>query len=403
MTVIFGSCSRGAFPVIADRGEIGRFAHLANHVGGLVLRFVVGARHQLGQQAEGDQLDADEQQHHAEQQQRAIGDALVLEQPDVAQVADDQRAEAAGDDADQPEDLQRPRRVVQQELHGREVEDHADGARQSVLGDAGAARAMVDDHLGDRDADLAGDRRQEAVHLAVEAQRLDHLGAKHLQRTAVVVQRHAGRPRDQLVGHHARQAAGDERVFAILAPAADDVVALFDQRDHRGNVARIVLEVAVGGHDQAAARVRDAGGKRRGLAEVAAEANHAQVRIARLQRRQLLERIVRAAVVDDQDLVRAAVLDQRLGQLVIQRLDVRGLVADGYDDRELGIINELEGNQGIIERDRARLRFPFASDGAARRHSGHICRRVCIGVQACRSATTTPRRTSWWRAGSSTA
>ena len=85
----------------------------------------------------------------------------------------------------------------------------------------------------------------------------------------------------------------------------------------------IVLQVAVGGDDQAAARVREAGGKRRGLAEVAAEADHAQARIAGLQRGQLLERVVRAAVVDDQDLVAAPVLDQRLGQLVIQRLDVR--------------------------------------------------------------------------------
>ena len=90
-----------------------------------------------------------------------------------------------------------------------------------------------------------------------------------------------------------------KRVFPILAPAADDVVALIDQRHHRGNVARIVLQIAVGGDHQPAARVREAGRKRRGLPEVAAKADHAQPRIARLQRRQLLERIVRAAIVDE--------------------------------------------------------------------------------------------------------
>ncbi len=119
-------------------------------------------------------------------------------------------AEAAGDEADQPEDLQRPRRVAQQELDGRQIEHDADGARQAVLRRAGAPRPVIDDHLGDLDADLAGDRRQEPVHLAVEPQRLDDFGAEHLQRAAVVVQRHAGRPRDQPVGDHRRHPPGDE-------------------------------------------------------------------------------------------------------------------------------------------------------------------------------------------------
>ena len=156
---------------------------------------------------------------------------------------------------DQPEDLQRPRRVAQQELDRHQIEDDADGPRQPVLRDAGAARPMIDDDLVDLHADLAGDRRQEAMHLAVEPQRLDHLGAKHLQRAAVVVQLARRSPTRSACWRARRHAAGDERVLAILAPAADDVVALVDQGDHRGNVARIVLQVAVGGHDQPAARV----------------------------------------------------------------------------------------------------------------------------------------------------
>ena len=50
--------------------------------------------------------------------------------------------------------------------------------------------------LDRRDAELARDGRQKAVHLAVELHRLHDLGAKHLQRAAVVVQVHAGRLRD---------------------------------------------------------------------------------------------------------------------------------------------------------------------------------------------------------------
>ena len=86
--------------------------------------------------------------------------------------------------------------------------------------------------------------------------------------------------------------------------------------DHRRDVARIVLQVAVGGHDEAAARVGEAGGKRRGLPEVAAEADHAQPGVPRLQRRQRVERVVGAAVVDDEDLVGAA---ERLEHVVSSR------------------------------------------------------------------------------------
>ena len=43
------------------------------------------------------------------------------------------RAEQPHREADQAEDLQRPRRVAQQELDRQQVEDHADRARDAVL------------------------------------------------------------------------------------------------------------------------------------------------------------------------------------------------------------------------------------------------------------------------------
>ena len=57
--------------------------------------------------------------------------------------------------------------------------------------------------------------------------------------------------------------------------------------------------------------------------------------LAALQARQLIECVVSAAIVDDQDLVASPELAHGLGQFVIKRLDVRRLVLDGYDDREV--------------------------------------------------------------------
>ncbi len=98
---------------------------------------------------------------------------------------------------------------------------------------------------------------------------------------------------------------------------------------------RVVLQIAVGGDDQPPARMGEAGGKGGGLSEVAAEPDHPQPRIGRLQPCQDREAVVRAAIVDNQDLVGAAEGGQRLGELAME-LDQRGrLVADRDDDGQL--------------------------------------------------------------------
>ena len=147
-------------------------------------------------------------------------------------------------------------------------------------------RAMVDHVLDDGDAELARDRRQEAVHLAVQLHRLHDLGAEHLQRAAVVVQLHAGRARDQPVGDRRRQPPVDEGVLAVLPPAATMSAGVFSSSiDHGADVARIVLQVAVHRDDVAPAGVSEAGREGGGLAEVAAELDDAQAVVRRLQPR----------------------------------------------------------------------------------------------------------------------
>ena len=104
---------------------------------------------------------------------------------------------------------------------------------------------------------------------------------------------------------------------------------------------------AVGGDHEPAARVREPGREGRRLAEVPAKPDHAHPRIARLQCRELLERVVGAPIVDDQQLVAAPVLAQGLGQLFIQLFDVGRLVVYGDDDREFWT-HQLLDIQGII-------------------------------------------------------
>ena len=53
---------------------------------------------------------------------------------------------------------------------------------------AARARVVAHRHLDDLRADLRGERRDEAVQLAVEPQPADHVRAIELERAAVVVQ-----------------------------------------------------------------------------------------------------------------------------------------------------------------------------------------------------------------------
>ena len=74
-------------------------------------------------------------------------------------------------------------------------------------------------------------------------------------------------------------------------------------------------QIAVGGDDVAPACVGETGSKRRSLTEVPAEANDSEPRVRPLQLDQPRKRIVGAAVVDRENLVRTSERAQHRRQL----------------------------------------------------------------------------------------
>jgi hypothetical protein len=113
-------------------------------------------------------------------------------------------------------------------------------------------------------------------------------------------------------------------------------VPLIDEFHHARQVTGIVLQVAVGGRDEAPACELEAGGKRRRLSEVAAEPDDADPRVARLQIGHQLEARVGAAVVDEEELVGPAPGLEGLGELPVQLGQVQRLVTNGNDDGQIG-------------------------------------------------------------------
>ena len=126
-------------------------------------------------------------------------------------------------------------------------------------------------------------------------------------------------------------------------------MAVVEHGDEPRDVARIVLEVAVGGDDDAAARVIEPGRERGCLPEVPPETNDAETRIVGLKPLEDLKRVVGAAIVDHDDFIRAAGGGQRLGQLRIELFERRGLVSNRNDDAQVGV--------HAVERENLRLQI----------------------------------------------
>src|SRR5207248_1127196 len=88
-------------------------------------------------------------------------------------------------------------------------------------------------------------------------------------------------------------------IVADFLPPADHVLAVVQGRKEAGNLARVVLEVRVEGHDEFAAGGLEPGGQRRRLAEIAPEADAANPRVAAREPLDGLPRAVGAAVIDE--------------------------------------------------------------------------------------------------------
>ena len=226
--------------------------------------------------------------------------------------------------------------VAAHERHGQQVEEAAEVALEPVARAAVRPRAVVDGQLGDAEAAVVREDRDEAVQLAVERHALHDLGAVGLEPAVHVVQPQAGDAAGDRVEDARDDAPSPERVAALRFPARDEVEALVQLREQARDLARVVLEVAVDRDDDLALGVREPGGERGRLAEVAAQADDLRVRGSGVEPRQRGERAVLRAVVDEDRLPGLAAGLERGLQLLVEEGDAPLLVVNGDDDRDHG-------------------------------------------------------------------
>ena len=109
-----------------------------------------------------------------------------------------------------------------------------------------------------------------------------------------------------------RDAPKEQRLLAVLAPAADDIVTLVEFAQDSFDILRVILQVGVNRDDNLAPRRVEAGRHRRRLAEIAAKMYDMPAAVARLHGVEQVKAAVLAAVIDGDDLVVAPDFFQRL-------------------------------------------------------------------------------------------
>ena len=96
---------------------------------------------------------------------------------------------------------------------------------QAIFGLPEFSGMVIDLHLGNARTDGIGVNRNEAVHFPIQAKTGDHFPPVGLERAAVIMQFHAGHPRNEPIGHARGQGAREKVVLTVKAPAADHVIA----------------------------------------------------------------------------------------------------------------------------------------------------------------------------------
>jgi hypothetical protein len=170
---------------------------------------VVGANEDLAQQPHQEELHAEREEEHREEQQGVGLEPLARDAQQVlfrtncaTKTVPESDAAGAQQRGRAAEEIDGLGGVAAEEGDGEQVEQHLEHAVEAVLAHARDARVVGDHHLGDAGAGPARVDGDEAVHLAVEPVGLEHPAAVGLEGAAVVVDAHARDAADEPVGDH---------------------------------------------------------------------------------------------------------------------------------------------------------------------------------------------------------
>jgi len=155
------------------------------------------------------------------------------------------------------------------------------------------------------------------------------------QGTAVVVQMDSTDPADQTIGQVRGEDSGKPGILAVLPPAVDHVVTLFELLHDAGNILRIILEIRIQGNDDVPPGIIKSGGNGSGLPEIANKFQDTNPLIQGSQALEFLGTPIGASIVDEENFAAGFPGDQTLVETLVQGFEGLEFVKNGNDDGEL--------------------------------------------------------------------
>src|SRR5689334_8439864 len=156
-----------------------------------------------------------------------------------------------------------------------------------------------------------------------------------LEAAAVVANANAGEPDDHSIRDPRGNLARDDLVLAPHTISGDEIVAFLELRNEERDVTRVILQIAIHGHDDVAARTVEPRLHGLRLAVVARELEEHDARIGGSDRSCNLGGGVPASIIHKHELPRA-VVDERIANGIDEWANALLLVVEWNDDREVG-------------------------------------------------------------------
>lgn len=155
------------------------------------------------------------------------------------------------------------------------------------------------------------------------------------QGTAVVVQMDSTDPADQTIGQARGKDSGQPGILAVLSPAVDHVVTLFELLHDAGNILRIILEIRVQGNNDCSPGIIKSGGNGSGLPEIANKLQNPNPLIQDSQALEFLGTPIGASIVDEENFAGRFPGDQTLVKTIVQGFEGLKFIKNGNDNGEL--------------------------------------------------------------------
>jgi hypothetical protein len=129
--------------------------------------------------------------------------------------------------------------------------------------------------------------------------------------------------------------SGQPGILAILSPAVDHVVTLFEFLHDAGNILRIILEIRVQGNNDFPPGIIKSGGNGSGLPEIANKLQDPNPLIQDSQALEFLGTPIGASIVDEENFAAGSPGCQTLVETVVQGSEGLEFIKNGNDNGEL--------------------------------------------------------------------